>query len=92
MRADRVTATPNPPPAFQKGYALCSPDNLLQPDTFAKSEKKAIAKAFTKPGRKKAWAQAKEHGWSVRLVYMRLFVPVFHASSSTTSESNDDED
>ena len=74
-----------PPPAFRKGYALCSPQNILQPETFAKSEKKAIGKAFKKPGRKKAW--------SVRLVYMRLFVPVFHATTTGTDVDDlDDED
>ncbi len=73
-----------PPPAFRKGYALCSADNILQPETFAKTEKKAIHKAFKKPGRKKAWTQALEDGWSVRFVYMRLFVPVFHATSTAT--------
>ena len=82
---------PLPPPAFCKGYALCSPQNVLQPDTFAKSEKKAIGKNFKKPGRKKAWAKAQEEGWSVRFVYMRLFVPVFH-SSSTSDDLYDDDD
>lgn len=88
-----MTITPNPPPAFQKGFALCSPENILQPKTFAKSEKKAIAKGFKKPGRKKAWAEALEQGWSVRLVYMRLFVPVFHSTTSSVHEFEDmDED
>lgn len=81
-----------PPPAFQKGYALCSPDNLLQPDTFAKSEKKAIGKVFKKPGRRKAWMKALEEGWSVRLVYMRLFVPVFHSTTVTTGLDDLDDD
>lgn len=81
-----------PPPAFRKGYALCSPQNALQPETFAKSEKKAIGKAFKKPGRKKAWAEALEQGWSVRLVYMRLFVPVFHATTTTSDTIDPDED
>jgi hypothetical protein len=80
-----------PPAAFRKGYALCSPDNALQPDTFAKSEKKAIAKHFQKPGRKKAWAEAQSAGWSVRFVYMRLFVPVFHSTATAVDiESEDD--
>ncbi|MBB3947564.1 hypothetical protein GGQ73_003532 [Rhizobium skierniewicense] len=81
---------PLPPAAFSKGYALCSPDNQLLPETFAQSERKAISKTFKKPGRKKAWAEAQEKGWSVRFVYMRVFVPVFH-SSSTTDEVFDDE-
>jgi hypothetical protein len=82
-----------PPPSFRKGYALCSPQNILQPETFAKSAKKAIGKAFKKPGRKKAWSQALEEGWSVRLVYMRLFVPVFHATTTGTEVDDlDDED
>ena len=42
----------------------------------AGTAKKAIGKAFKKPGREKAWSRALEEGWSVRLVYMRLFVPV----------------
>ncbi|WP_234881737.1 hypothetical protein [Agrobacterium larrymoorei] len=92
MQADVMTTIPNPPPAFQKGYALCSPENILQPKTFAKSEKKAIAKGFKKPGRKKAWAEAVEQGWSVKLVYMRLFVPVFHSTSSSSVEIEEDED
>ena len=87
-----MTITPNPPPAFQKGFALCSPENILQPKTFAKSEKKAIAKGFKKPGRKQAWAEALEQGWSVRLVYMRLFVPVLHSTTSGTQEFSDVED
>ncbi len=81
---------PLPPAAFCKGYALCSPDNVLQPETFAKNEKKAIGKSFKKPGRKKAWAEAQEKGWSVRFVYMRVFVPVFHSTS--TSDEVFDED
>lgn len=86
-----MTPTTNPPPAFQKGYALCSPDNILQPKTFAKSEKKAIAKGFSKPGRKKAWAEALKQGWSVKFVYMRLFVPVFHSTSSGSVDIEDDD-
>ncbi len=82
---------PLPPAAFCKGYALCSPENLLLPDTFAKSEKKAIGKTFKKPGRKKAWAKALEEGWSVRFVYMRVFVPVFHATSPAGSEVFDED-
>lgn len=86
-----TTTVPNPPPAFQKGYALCSPENVLQPKTFAKSEKKAIAKGFGKAGRKKAWAEALAKGWTVKLVYMRLFVPVFHTTSSGSPEMDDTE-
>ncbi len=82
---------PLPPAAFSKGYALCSPDNLLLPETFAKSEKKAIGKNFKKPGRKKAWAEAQEKGWSVRFVYMRVFVPVFHSTSTIGGEVFDDD-
>lgn len=34
-----------------------------------------------------------EEGWSVRLVYMRLFVPVFHATTTGTEVDDlDDED
>lgn len=82
---------PLPPAAFSKGYALCSPENVLQPETFAKSEKKAIGKSFKKPGRKKAWVEAQEKGWSVRFVYMRVFVPVFHSTSSIGGEVFDDD-
>lgn len=85
-----MTDSRNPPPAFQKGYALCSPENVLQPDTFRKSEKKAIASAFKeRKNPRKAWEKAVEKGWSVRLVYMRLFVPVFY---STAPEPDGKED
>ena len=85
-----IMVTTRPPPAFRKGYALCSPDNVLQPDSFGNTEKKAIASAYKKKGRKKAWALAMEEGWTVRLVYMRLFVPVFYSTSSETQEFEED--
>lgn len=59
---------------------------------ICEKRKKAIGKAFKKPGRKKAWSQALEEGWSVRLVYMRLFVPVFHATTTGTEVDNLDDD
>ncbi len=83
---------PLPPAAFCKGYALCSPDNLLLPETFAKSEKKTIGKKFKKPGRKKAWAKAQDEGWTVRFVYMRLFVPVFHSTSAPSGGVYEDDE
>lgn len=69
-----------PAAVFRKGFCLCSSGNELQADSFASSEKKAIKKHFGKKGWKKAWALAQAEGWSVKLVYTRLFVPVFYSS------------
>lgn len=75
-----VLNQPRPKAVFRKGYAICSPSNNLQADSFAKSEKKAIKRHFGKKGWKKVWMEAEGEGWTVKLVYMRLFVPVFYSS------------
>lgn len=75
-----VLNQPRPKAVFRKGYAVCSPANNLQAESFAKTEKKAIKRHFGKKGWKKAWMEAEGEGWTVKLVYMRLFVPVFYSS------------
>jgi hypothetical protein len=78
-----MTENLRPPSAFKKGYALCSPANILQPDSFGETEAEAIASKFTKKKkREKAWAKAQSKGWTVKLVYVRMFVPVFYATAS----------
>lgn len=87
-----ISDQPRPKAAFRKGYALCSPGNSLQPDSFAKSQKKAIKRQFGKKGWKKNWIEAEEEGWTVKLVYMRLFVPVFYSSFAPGVETAGPED
>jgi hypothetical protein len=82
---------PRPKAVFRKGYALCSPSNELQPDSFAKSQKKAIKRQFGKKGWKKSWSTAEGEGWTLKLVYMRLFVPVFYSSFAPSTELVDAE-
>lgn len=82
---------PRPKAVFRKGYALCSPSNELQPDSFAKSQKKAIKRQFGKKGWKKSWSAAEGDGWTLKLVYMRLFVPVFYSSFAPSTELVDAE-
>lgn len=85
---------PAPPTARlqERLRALLAAEYSAARDICEKREK-AIGKAFKKPGRKKAWTEALEQGWTVRLVYMRLFVPVFHATTTGTEMDDlDDED
>ena len=82
---------PRPKAVFRKGFALCSPNNELQPDSFAKSQKKAIKRQFGKKGWKKSWSAAEGEGWTLKLVYMRLFVPVFYSSFAPSTELVDAE-
>jgi hypothetical protein len=69
--------------AFKKGFALCSPDHAVQGDSFRETEAEAVASRFkSKRTRQDAWAKAQANGWSVQLVYVRIFVPVFFSSGS----------
>lgn len=72
------------PAAFTKGYILCSPSGKLQPSTWGATAKKAIA---TKYRKRETWEKAQGRGWSVQLVYVRFFVPVFKATFTTTEIS-----
>jgi hypothetical protein len=86
-----MTTDIRPPSAYTKGYALCSPDNILQPDSFRHTEAKAIAARFRKKKkRKKQWKEAQDEGWTVKFVYMRMFVPVFYSSNSERVEQDND--
>lgn len=92
-----MTTDTRPPSAYTKGYALCSPDNTLQPDSFRHTEAKAIASKFRKKKkRKKQWKEAQDEGWTVKFVYMRMFVPVFYSSNADRAaqdlEHEQDED
>jgi len=79
------------PPAFAKGYVLCSPTGKLQQKTFAATARAAVA---TKHRKSSTWEKARERGWSVEFVYVRFFIPVFKATSPTAQidieESCDD--
>lgn len=79
------------PAAFTKGYVLCSPSGKLQPNTWAATAAKAIASKYRK---RETWEKAQGRGWSVQLVYVRFFVPVFKTTFTTTeiSEAYDAED
>lgn len=77
------------PPAFAKGYALCSPAGRLQPKTWRDTKAEAIAAKFRKAT---TWEKAQGKGWSVRLVYVRVFLPVFKSTYSNTSEACDEQD
>lgn len=84
-----MTTDTRPPSAYTKGYALCSPYNILQPDSFRHTEAKAIASKFRKKKkRKKQWKEAQDEGWTVKFVYMRMFVPVFHSSNADRAEQD----
>ncbi len=79
------------PAAFTKGYVLCSPSGKLQPKTWSDTAAKAIASKYRK---RETWEKAQRRGWSVQLVYVRFFVPVFKATFTTKeiSEAYDAED
>lgn len=79
------------PAAFSKGYVLCSPSGKLQPKTWSETSAKAIASKYRK---RDTWEKAQSRGWSVQLVYVRFFVPVFKTTFTTTeiSEAYDAED
>lgn len=78
---------------FTKGYALCSPAGKLQSKTVRTTQAEAIAaKHRVKKTRADAWAKAQAKGWTVRLVYIRIFVPVFYTTVSTAELEQDDEE
>lgn len=75
-----MTSRRQVPPAFAKGYVLCSPAGKLQQKTFAATARAAIA---TKHRKSATWEKARERGWSVEFVYVRFFIPVFKATCAT---------
>lgn len=79
------------PAAFTKGYVLCSPSGKLQPKTCCATAAKAIAAKYRKC---ETWEKAQSRGWTVQLVYVRIFVPVFKTTFTSTeiSEAYDAED
>jgi len=81
------------PPAFSKGYTLCSPGGRLLPKTVRGTRNAAIAARFpVKKTRDASWAKAQAEGWSVKLVYVRVFIPVFKSTNRKTEEVCDVED
>lgn len=83
------------PAAFTRGYVLCTPAGRLVPSTWRSTEADAIAaKHRVKKTREAAWKKAQAKGWSVQFVYVRVFIPVFKTTYSTTeiSEVHDVED
>ncbi|WP_349507249.1 hypothetical protein [Agrobacterium pusense] len=72
------------PAAFTKGYVLCSPSGKLQTSTWSASAKRAIATKYRKP---ETWEKARSRGWTVQLVNVRFFVPVFKATFTTPEMS-----
>lgn len=88
-----MTNAPKIPPAFSKGYTLCSPSGRLLPKTVRGTSKAAIAARFpVKKTRDASWAKAQAEGWSVKLVYVRVFIPVFKSTNPKTEEVCDVED
>ncbi|MDQ1196514.1 hypothetical protein [Agrobacterium sp. SORGH_AS 787] len=81
------------PPAFSKGYALCNPSGRLLPKTVRGTRDAAISARFpVKKTRDASWAKAQAEGWSVKLVYVRVFIPVFKSTNPKTEEVCDVED
>lgn len=83
------------PAAFTRGYVLCNPTGRLVPSTLRSTRADAIAaKHRVKKTREAAWEKAQAKGWSVQFVYVRVFIPVFKTTYSTTeiSEVDDVED
>lgn len=76
------------PAAFTRGYVLCTPAGRLVPSTWRSTEADAIAaKHRVKKTRESAWTKAQAKGWSVQFVYVRVFIPVFLKTYSTTETS-----
>lgn len=77
MTSDRAI-----PPSFAQGFALCSPEGVLLPHSFRRTEAEAIASVFTDADTRDAhWKAAEAQGMTVEFVYTRVFVPVFFAKA-----------
>ncbi len=88
-----MTAKRQIPAVFTKGHALCSPDGKLQSKTFRTERDDAIAAKYrVKRTREQAWAKAQAKGWTVRLVYVRIFIPVFKSTYTTAEISHTEDD
>lgn len=78
------------PPAFTRGYALCNPAGRLLPRSWRGTEADAIATRFVvKKTREAAWEKAQAEGWSVKSVYVRVFIPVFKTTYSSPEIDED---
>lgn len=78
------------PPAFSKGHALCNPKGRLLPKTVRDTPNAAIAARFpVKKTREASWSKAQAEGWTVRLVYVRVFLPVFKSTNATREIERD---
>lgn len=64
---------------------LCTPAGKLLPETWRGSAADAIAVKYrVKKTREAAWKKAQAKGWSVQFVYVRVFIPVFKTTYSST--------
>jgi hypothetical protein len=78
---------PLPSPSLTEGYALCSPRGTLLGHSYRQTEDEAVASVFTNPDHRDAfWKAAQEDGWTVRLVYARIFTPVYFVRVDEQSE------